>query len=160
MIHRMSFDSHGAGARSSQSFQASSGCRSRSRSWMCQCCGSLKKSWRLLLVRSSATLVQATGDGIGGRAHICRGDNTAEQVAQRRPGERLCPALLVLRVRLPAGDEQHGLGCDAEVRHSGGRPHRYVTIVVLAWWNPCIIRLHCAADWSWRRASRQGQRCS
>ena len=62
VIHRLSFDSHGAGARSSQSFQASSGCRSGSRSWMCQCYGSWKKSWRLLLVRSSATLVQVTGD--------------------------------------------------------------------------------------------------
>ena len=47
---------------------------------MCQCFGSWKKSWRLLLVRSSATLVQATGDSTGGRAHICRGDNTAEQI--------------------------------------------------------------------------------
>ena len=44
------------------------GCRSGSRSWMCQCCGSWKKSWRLLLVRSSATQVQATGDSTGGRA--------------------------------------------------------------------------------------------
>ena len=41
-----------------------------SRSWMCQCCGSWKKSWSLLLVRSSATLVQASGDSTGGRAHI------------------------------------------------------------------------------------------
>ena len=53
----LSFDSHGAGARSSQSFQASSGCRSGSGSW--------KKSWRLLLVRSFATLVQASGDSTG-----------------------------------------------------------------------------------------------
>ena len=29
---------------------------------------------------SSATLVQATGDSTGERAHICRGDNTAEQI--------------------------------------------------------------------------------
>ena len=42
--------------------------------------------------------------------------------------------------------EQRGLACDAEVRHSGARPHRCVTIVVFAWWNPCIIRPHCAAD--------------
>ena len=48
----------------------SSGCRSRSRSWMCQCHRSRRKSWRLLLVRSSATLVQASGDSTGGRAHI------------------------------------------------------------------------------------------
>ena len=47
---------------------------------MCQCCGSWKKSWRLLLVRPSATLVQATSDSTGGRAHVCRGDNTAEQI--------------------------------------------------------------------------------
>ena len=39
-----------------------------------------KKSWRLLLVRSSATLVQATGDSTGGLAQICCGDNTAEQI--------------------------------------------------------------------------------
>ena len=32
------------------------------------------------LVRSSATLVQATGDSTGGRAHICLGDNAAEQI--------------------------------------------------------------------------------
>ena len=31
-------------------------------------------------MRSSATLVQATGDSTGGRAHLCRGDNTAEQI--------------------------------------------------------------------------------
>ena len=37
---------------------------------MCQCCGSWKKSWSLLLVRSSATLVQASGDSTGGRAQI------------------------------------------------------------------------------------------
>ena len=30
----------------------------------------------------------------------------------------------VPRVRLPAGDEQCGLACDAEVRHSGARSHR------------------------------------
>ena len=48
----------------------SSGCRSRSRSWMCQCHRSRRKSWRSLLVRSSATLVQASGDSTGGRAHI------------------------------------------------------------------------------------------
>ena len=47
---------------------------------MCQCGGSWKKTWRLLLVRSAATLVQATGDSTGGLAHICRGDNTAEQI--------------------------------------------------------------------------------
>ena len=41
-----------------------------SRSWMCQCCGAWKKSWSLLLVRSSATLVQASGDSTGGRAQI------------------------------------------------------------------------------------------
>ena len=37
---------------------------------MCQCHRSRRKSWRLLLVRSSATLVQASGDSTGGRAHI------------------------------------------------------------------------------------------
>ena len=37
---------------------------------MRQCCGSWKKSWGLLLVRSSATLIQASGDGTGGRAQI------------------------------------------------------------------------------------------
>ena len=57
-----------------------------------------------------------------------------------------CPALPVPRVRLPAGDEQRGLARDAEVRHSGARPHRCVTIVVFAWWSPCIIRPHCTAD--------------
>ena len=31
-----------------------------SRSWMCQCCGSWKKSWRLLLVTSSTTFERAT----------------------------------------------------------------------------------------------------
>ena len=31
-------------------------------------------------MKSSATLVHATGDSTGGRAHICRGDNTAEQI--------------------------------------------------------------------------------
>ena len=40
-------------------------------------------------------------------------------MAQRRPGEHLCPALPVPRVRLPAGDEQRGLALHAEVRHSG-----------------------------------------
>ena len=45
-------------------------------------------------------------------------------MAQRRPGEHLCPALPVPRVRLPAGDEQRGLARDAEVRHSGARSHR------------------------------------
>ena len=34
----------------------------------------------LLLVRSSVTFVQATGDSTGGRAHICRGDKTSEQI--------------------------------------------------------------------------------
>ena len=48
----------------------SSGCRSRSRSWMCQYHRFKRKSWRLLLVRSSATVVQASGDSTGGRAHI------------------------------------------------------------------------------------------
>ena len=48
----------------------SSGCRSRSRSWMCQCHISWRKSSSLLLVRSSTTLVQASGDSTGGRAHI------------------------------------------------------------------------------------------
>ena len=32
--------------------------------------GSWRKSWSLLLVRSSATLVQASGDSTGGRAQI------------------------------------------------------------------------------------------
>ena len=41
-----------------------------SRSWMCQCHRSGRKSWSLLLVRSSATLVQASGDSTGGRAQI------------------------------------------------------------------------------------------
>ena len=36
---------------------------------MCQCSGSRRKSWSLLLARSSATLVQASGDSTGGRAH-------------------------------------------------------------------------------------------
>ena len=38
------------------------GCRNApwNRSWVCQCCGSWKKSWRLLLVSSSATFEQAT----------------------------------------------------------------------------------------------------
>ena len=45
-------------------------------------------------------------------------------MAQRRPGEHLCPALPVPRVRLSAGDEQRGLARDAEVRHSGARSHR------------------------------------
>ena len=45
-------------------------------------------------------------------------------MAQRRPGEHLCPALRVPRVRLPAGDEQRGLARDAEVRLCGARPHR------------------------------------
>ena len=44
--------------------------------------------------------------------------------AERRPGEHLCPALPVPRVRLPAGDEQRGLARDAEVRHSDARSHR------------------------------------
>ena len=48
----------------------SSGCRSRSRSWMCQYHRFKRKSWSLLLVRSSATPVQASGDSTGGRAHI------------------------------------------------------------------------------------------
>ena len=48
----------------------SSGCRSRSRSWMCQYHRSWRKSWRLLLVRSFATFVQASGDSTGGRAQI------------------------------------------------------------------------------------------
>ena len=39
-----------------------------SRSWMCQCHRSWRKSWSLLLVRSSTTLVQASGDSTGGRA--------------------------------------------------------------------------------------------
>ena len=37
---------------------------------MCQYHRSWRKSWRLWLVRSSATLVQASGDSTGGRAHI------------------------------------------------------------------------------------------
>ena len=41
-----------------------------SRSWMCQCHRSGRESWSLLLVRSSATLVQASGDSTGGRAQI------------------------------------------------------------------------------------------
>ena len=36
---------------------------------MCQCSGSWRKSWSLLLARSSATLAQASGDSTGGRAH-------------------------------------------------------------------------------------------
>ena len=58
----------------------------------------------------------------------------SEILAQRRPGEHLRAALQVPRVRLPAGDEQRGLACDAEVRHSGARPHRCVTIVGL-----CVV---------------------
>ena len=41
------------------------GCRSGSRSWMCQYHTSWRKSWRLLLVRSSATVAQASGDSTG-----------------------------------------------------------------------------------------------
>ena len=37
---------------------------------MCQCHRSWRKSWSLLLVRSSATLVQASGDSTGGRAKL------------------------------------------------------------------------------------------
>ena len=37
-------------------------------------------------------------------------------MTQTRPGEHLRTALQVPRVRLPAGDEQRGLACDAEVR--------------------------------------------
>ena len=37
---------------------------------MCQYHRFRRKSWSLLLVRSSATLVQASGDSTGGRAHI------------------------------------------------------------------------------------------
>ena len=36
---------------------------------MCQYHRSWKKTWRLLLVKLSATLVQASGDSTGGRAH-------------------------------------------------------------------------------------------
>ena len=49
-------------------------------------------------------------------------------MAQRRPGEHLCPILPVPRVRLPAGDEQRGLARDAEVRHSGARSHRFSAV--------------------------------
>ena len=45
-------------------------------------------------------------------------------MAQRRPGEHLCPALPVPPVRFPASDEQRGLTRDAEVRLSGARPDR------------------------------------
>ena len=53
-------------------------CASGTRSSTCCCsrvvpssgCRSRRKSWRLLLVRSSGTLVQASGDSTGGRAHI------------------------------------------------------------------------------------------
>ena len=37
---------------------------------MCQYHRFKRKSWRLLLLRSSATVVQASGDSTGGRAHI------------------------------------------------------------------------------------------
>ena len=37
---------------------------------MCQYHRFKRKSWRLLLLRSSATLVQASGDSTGGRAQI------------------------------------------------------------------------------------------
>ena len=37
---------------------------------MCQCCGSWRKSWSLLLVKASATVVQASGDSTRGRAHM------------------------------------------------------------------------------------------
>ena len=37
---------------------------------MCQCRRSWRKSWRLLLVRSSATLGQASGDSTGGHANV------------------------------------------------------------------------------------------
>ena len=49
-----------------------SACRilSGSRWSMCQCHRSGRKSWSLLLVRSSATLVRASGDSTGGRAQI------------------------------------------------------------------------------------------
>ena len=40
-----------------------------SRSWMCQCHRSWRKSWSLLLVRSSATLVQASGDSLTRDSH-------------------------------------------------------------------------------------------
>ena len=41
-----------------------------SRSWQTLCRRSGRKSWSLLLVRSSATLVQASGDITGGRAQL------------------------------------------------------------------------------------------
>ena len=46
---------------------------------------------------------------------------SCSDLAQRRPGGSRA-ALPVPQVRLPAGDEQRGLACDAEVRHSGASP--------------------------------------
>ena len=50
------------GARAESRREADRGC--------CQCHRSWRKSWSSLLVRSSATLLQASGDSTGGRAHI------------------------------------------------------------------------------------------
>ena len=44
-------------------------------------CWFMEEFVRLLLVRSSATLAQTTGDSTVGPVHVCRGDNTAEQIA-------------------------------------------------------------------------------
>ena len=79
----------------------------------------------------------------GGRSHVSltvasalivkvNGNSHKRCSTQRRPGEHLCPALPVPRVRLPAGDEQRGLARDAEGRHSGARSHRLRAVVSAA----------------------------
>ena len=64
---RLSCDSHGA---LYMCHGSACSIASWSRSWMCQCHRSGRRSWTLLQVRLSATLVQASGDSTGGRAQI------------------------------------------------------------------------------------------
>ena len=90
-----------------------------SRSWMCQCCGSWKKSWSLLLVRSSATLVQASGDSTGGRAHVEQiVDVPVPRILEQNVEViKVIPEEQCQRMRFFSFDSVWGGGCGRHVPH-------------------------------------------
>ena len=110
---------------------------------MCQCHRSGRKSWSLLLVRSSATLVQASGDNTGGRAQI-------EQIVDAPVPQIWEQSVEVIKVILQEQCQKMrffsfhsvwGGGCGRHVPHV--LPHRQLPHAIVdsecKRWNVCCV---------------------
>ena len=86
---------------------------------MCQCHRSWRKSWSLLLVRSCTTLVQASGDSTGGRAHTEQiVDVPVPQILEQNVEViKVIPQEQCQRMRFFSCDSVCGGGCGRHVPH-------------------------------------------